>query len=72
MSLRQMAETIVRLCGSRSPIVQRPLPPDDPKVRRPDISLAESVLGWRPVVPVPVGLERTRDYFRAELAGGAR
>jgi dTDP-glucose 4,6-dehydratase len=67
MSLRQMAETIVRLCGSRSRIVGRPLPPDDPKVRRPDITLAESVLDWRPVVPVPVGLERTRDYFAAEL-----
>jgi dTDP-glucose 4,6-dehydratase len=69
MSLRQMAETIVRLCGSLSRIVNRPLPPDDPKVRRPDITLAESMLGWRPVVPVTEGLERTRDYFAAELGG---
>jgi len=76
MSLREMAETIVKLCTSRSQIVYRPLPPDDPKVRRPDITLARRVLGgWEPRVPVPVGLERTRDYFVSELAlrenGGA-
>jgi len=68
MSLRHMAETIIELCGSRSQIVSRPLPPDDPKVRRPDITLARSVLGWEPRVPVPDGLERTRDYFVSELA----
>ena len=69
MSLREMAETIVGLCGSRSRIVSRPLPPDDPKVRRPDITLAQRVLGgWAPRVPVRGGLERTRDYFVAELA----
>jgi dTDP-glucose 4,6-dehydratase len=76
MSLREMAETIVKLCQSKSRIVYRPLPPDDPKVRRPDITLARRVLGgWEPRVPVPVGLERTRDYFVSELAlrenGGA-
>ena len=69
MSLRQMAETIVELCGGASRIVSRPLPPDDPKVRRPDISLAQSVLdGWHPAVPVSEGLERTRMYFAEELA----
>jgi dTDP-glucose 4,6-dehydratase len=69
MSLREMAETVVKLCRSKSRIVYRPLPPDDPKVRRPDISLARRVLGgWEPRVPVPVGLERTRDYFASELA----
>jgi dTDP-glucose 4,6-dehydratase len=68
MSLRQMAETIVELCHSKSRIVSRPLPPDDPKVRRPDITLARRVLGWEPRVPVPDGLERTRDYFVSELA----
>ena len=68
MSLRQMAELIVELCGSKSKLVSRPLPPDDPKVRRPDIELARRVLdGWEPRVPVRVGLERTRDYFAAEL-----
>jgi dTDP-glucose 4,6-dehydratase len=68
MSLRQMAETIVKLCNSSSRIVSRPLPPDDPKVRRPDIELARRVLDWEPSVPVSEGLARTRDYFVAELA----
>ena len=68
MSLRSMAETIVELCESESRIVTRPLPPDDPKVRRPDISLARRVLdGWEPSVPVREGLVRTRDYFVSEL-----
>ncbi len=68
MSLREMAETIVRLCASESRIVSRPLPPDDPKVRRPDISLARSVLDdWLPTVSVALGLERTRDYFAMQL-----
>jgi dTDP-glucose 4,6-dehydratase len=69
MSLREMAETIVELTGSASRIVNRPLPPDDPKVRRPDIGLARRVLnGWEPQVPVKEGLLRTRDYFVEELA----
>jgi dTDP-glucose 4,6-dehydratase len=68
MSLKEMAETIVELCRSKSRIVYRPLPPDDPKVRRPDITLARRVLGgWEPRVPVREGLERTRDYFASEL-----
>ena len=69
MSLREMAETIVELCGSKSRIVYRPLPPDDPKVRRPDISLARRVLaaGSR-ACRCATGLERTRDYFASELA----
>jgi dTDP-glucose 4,6-dehydratase len=71
MSLRQMAETIIELTGSQSQIVSQPLPPDDPKVRRPDITLAQRVLdGWEPKVPVREGLERTRDYFVSELARG--
>jgi len=69
MSLREMAETILELTGSSSKIVSKELPPDDPKVRRPDITLAQRVLdGWRPRVPVTTGLERTRDYFVEELA----
>ena len=71
MSVREMAETIVALCGSRSRIVCRELPPDDPKVRCPDIGLARRVLsGWEPRVPVAEGLRRTRDYF-ADLLGTA-
>ena len=69
MSLREMAETINALCGDRSRIVHQPLPPDDPKVRRPDISLAREVLdGWEPRVSVEEGLERTHDYFERALA----
>ena len=72
MSLQSMAERVVELTGSVSRIVNRPLPPDDPKVRRPDISLAGEVLdGWEPRIPVEEGLERTRDYF-AEILGGRR
>ena len=71
MSLRSMAERIIALTGSRSRIVHHPLPPDDPKVRRPDISLARAVLdGWEPRVSVEAGLERTRDYFAEVLAAG--
>ncbi len=68
MSLREMAEKIVALCGGGSRIVNQPLPPDDPKVRRPDIALAREVLGWEPRVPVEQGLERTHAYFERELA----
>jgi len=69
ISLRQMAEMIIGLTGSRSRIVNRPLPPDDPKVRRPDIGLAREVLdGWEPRVPVEEGLAKTRDYFASVLA----
>ena len=71
MTVRAMAEIIVELTSSRSPIVSEPLPPDDPKVRCPDIGLARQVLGgWEPRVPVEEGLRRTRDYFVEAL--GAR
>ncbi len=70
MSLLAMAEKIIELTGSESSIVRMPLPPDDPKVRRPDISLARQVLDdWSPRVSVSDGLERTRDYFIEELTG---
>jgi UDP-glucuronate decarboxylase len=65
-TIRQLAEQIVREVGGRSAIVQaRELPPDDPKQRRPDISLAKATLGWVPKVPLAVGLKRTVDYFRS-------
>jgi dTDP-glucose 4,6-dehydratase len=69
LSLREMAEMVVALCGGTSKIVWRPLPPDDPKVRRPDITLARRVLdGWEPKVKVEEGLARTHAYFVSELA----
>jgi dTDP-glucose 4,6-dehydratase len=71
MSLRSMAEKIIEITGSKSEIVERPLPPDDPKVRRPNIDLARKVLdGWEPVVSIEKGLEWTHEYFVAELAKG--
>jgi dTDP-glucose 4,6-dehydratase len=69
MSLRAMAERVVELCGGTNRIVSRPLPPDDPKVRRPDITLARRVLdGWAPQVKIEEGLARTHSYFVSELA----
>ena len=71
MSLREMAEKVLSLCGGASRIVERPLPPDDPKVRRPDIALARQVLGWEPRVSVEEGLERTHRYFEQALSAAA-
>jgi dTDP-glucose 4,6-dehydratase len=64
-TVKVLAEIVVELTGSSSPIVYRPLPEDDPKVRRPDISRARTMLGWTPKVPVRVGVERTIEYFRS-------
>lgn len=72
MSLQAMAERIIEITESDSQIVSRPLPPDDPKVRRPNIDLAREVLdGWNPVVSIEEGLRKTRDYFLVELGKGA-
>jgi UDP-glucuronate decarboxylase len=67
-SMRQLAEVILGLTGSRSKIVHRPLPQDDPRQRRPDISEAERLLGWRPVTPLKEGLEETIRYFEELLS----
>jgi dTDP-glucose 4,6-dehydratase len=72
VSMLHLARQVIALTGSRSEIVFEPLPPDDPKVRRPDTSLAERVLDWRPRVPVEEGLRRTRDYFVRALAEEAK
>ncbi len=63
-TVRQLAERVLALTGSRSPIVERPLPVDDPRVRRPDISRARATLGWEPRVPLDEGLRRTIEYLR--------
>jgi dTDP-glucose 4,6-dehydratase len=67
MTIRQLAETIIAITGSKSRIVQRPLPVDDPKVRQPDITRARTILGWEPKVPLREGLETTIAYFRKKL-----
>jgi len=63
-----LAETIIRLAGSRSRVVHRELPADDPKQRRPDISHARELLQWQPEVGLEDGLGRTLEYFRSVLA----
>jgi dTDP-glucose 4,6-dehydratase len=67
MTIRQLAEAIIALTGSRSRIVMRPLPVDDPKVRQPDITRARTLLGWEPKVPLEEGLRHTIAYFRQKL-----
>jgi len=64
MTVLQFAEEIKRLVGTTAPIEFKPLPEDDPKIRRPDITKARTLLGWEPVGPLEEGLKRTIDYFR--------
>ncbi|MGH7672295.1 MAG: GDP-mannose 4,6-dehydratase, partial [Gemmatimonadales bacterium] len=66
-TVRQLAERVLALTGSGSAIVERPLPEDDPRVRRPDITRARETLGWEPRVPLEDGLRRTIDYFRGSV-----
>ena len=63
-TIRQLAEAVIRMTGSRSRIIYRPLPQDDPVQRRPDIALAREKLGWEPRTPLSEGLEKTIAYFR--------
>jgi dTDP-glucose 4,6-dehydratase len=67
MTLLDLAKRIIRLTGSRSEIVFRPLPVDDPKVRQPDIERARTLLGWEPRVETDEGLRLTVDWFRERL-----
>ena len=67
-TMRQLAELVLDLTGSRSKIVHRPLPQDDPRQRKPDISEAERVLGWRPAVALKEGLTKTIPYFEELLS----
>ncbi|HEY0021130.1 MAG TPA: UDP-glucuronic acid decarboxylase family protein [Longimicrobium sp.] len=64
-TVRQLAERVLALTGSASALQAHPLPEDDPKVRKPDITVARTVLGWEPKVPLDEGLGRTIPYFRA-------
>jgi len=67
-TIKEIAETIIRMTGSRSRIIHKPLPTDDPKQRRPDITRARSLLGWEPRVALEDGLARTIEYFRSKIA----
>ena len=68
MTIIELAKRIVAMTDSRSQIVYRPLPLDDPKVRQPDIARARKLLGWEPLVTLEDGLARTIDYVKQELA----
>ena len=67
MTILQFAERIKALTGSKSEIVYRPLPEDDPKVRQPDIGRARTILGWEPKVGLDEGLRKTIEYFKGRV-----
>ena len=66
-TMLELAELVLKKVGGKSKITNLPLPADDPKQRRPDISFAKEVLGWEPKVPLEEGLDRTIDYFRQAI-----
>jgi dTDP-glucose 4,6-dehydratase len=70
MTIKQIAETIIKMTGAKSTIIYKPLPTDDPKQRRPDITRARTLLNWEPKVQLEEGLVRTIEYFRSKV--GAR
>jgi dTDP-glucose 4,6-dehydratase len=70
MTIKAIAETIIRMTGSESRLVYKPLPIDDPKQRRPDITRARTLLGWEPKVALEEGLVKTVEYFRAKVGQG--
>jgi dTDP-glucose 4,6-dehydratase len=68
MTIRELAEGIIAFTGSKSRVVLRPLPVDDPRVRQPDITRARTLLGWEPKVSLKDGLAKTLVYFKKKLA----
>jgi UDP-glucuronate decarboxylase len=69
-TMLELAKLVLEIVGGSSKIVHLPLPSDDPKQRRPDITLAKKYLGWEPTVPLVEGLRRTVEYFRKEIQAG--
>ena len=67
MTIEEIARVIIEMTGSTSQLVHRPLPEDDPKVRRPDITRARTLLGWEPKVDLRTGLTSTIEYFRTKV-----
>jgi dTDP-glucose 4,6-dehydratase len=70
ITILEFAEEIIKLTGSRSKIIHKELPKDDPQVRKPDISRANEVLGWKPTVDRAEGLRKTLDYFQKQIGSG--
>ncbi|MBK7132232.1 MAG: SDR family oxidoreductase [Bacteroidales bacterium] len=68
-TIKSLAEKVIQMTGSKSKIIYLPLPIDDPKQRRPDISLAKKELNWQPAISLEEGLGRTIEYFRETLKG---
>ncbi len=68
--MAQLAVLVPDVTGSSSPVVYEPLPTDDPKQRKPDISRAQSVLGWSPTIDLREGLRRTYAWYQQEAARG--
>ncbi len=66
MTIKELAETIIKITGSKSEIIFNPLPIDDPKVRQPDIEKAKTILGWEPQVSLDEGLSRTIEWFKTQ------
>jgi UDP-glucuronate decarboxylase len=66
-TIKQLAEEVMRICGSHSGFTHLPLPQDDPRQRQPDITTAKTVLRWNPRIPLSEGLEKTVQYFRARI-----
>jgi dTDP-glucose 4,6-dehydratase len=71
MTVLEFAKKIIELTDSKSEIVYKPLPEDDPQVRQPDIAKAKKILNWEPGVKLEDGLLRTIDYFRVQLRNKA-
>jgi dTDP-glucose 4,6-dehydratase len=71
VTIEEIARTIIRLVGSTSKIVYRPLPVDDPKQRRPDITRARTLLGWEPKIGLEEGLLKTVDYFKQKVGAAS-
>jgi UDP-glucuronate decarboxylase len=67
-SMLELAQKVIEVTNSSSKVVFEPLPQDDPRQRKPDITLAKSVLGWQPRIELEMGIKLTADYFSRELA----
>lgn len=67
-TILEFAQMVLKLTGSKSKVISYPLPQDDPKQRKPDITLARNVLGWEPQIPLEEGLIKTIEYFRKKLS----
>lgn len=67
ITVKELAELVIAMTGSKSQLIMQPLPADDPKQRQPDISLAKAKLGWQPEVDLKNGLEKTIAYFQSAM-----